>query len=157
MPQKIFYVSEEDKGVIEEIEEIIREGHVKESSLSSIIINALRRYIQDAKNKQRGMKEEQLEVGDKNDQNSIKKIIFTGKKLAFLDAISREKQVQYSIYQSSKNHYLLYIIEQSKERDYWKSWHILYSSLEEVVNVPDELIVEAKENLEDDKIIYLYI
>lgn len=154
MGQKTIYVKEEDQEVFDEIERLISKGFVEEESLSSIVVIALKGYIQNEENKRRGMHEEELEVGDENEPETLKKIIFTGKKIACLKSMKGKEKKKFIIYHASKDNYLLYVREWPENRC-CNSWYAIYSSLDEVNNVPDELIEQAKKNLADEKIIYL--
>lgn len=155
MPQKTFYVKEDDQDIFDELEEAIRKGWVQEESISGVIVTALRWYLQDLKEKRKGFREEELEVGDENEPDTIKKIIFTGKKLASLDRMNQEEGRSWSLYQCKKDNFLLHVTEKTVPQGIGNSYYQVFSSLEEVNGVPDTLMEKAKKQLQDEKIIYL--
>lgn len=114
MPNKTIYVKDEDVQLFEEAEKLGGD------SLSSVIAEALRRFVATKKAEQQGMKECNLTVGILRSQgdDDIRQIRFVGRKLAeatvYFGQTSdrRDRGTDYKIYQTQAGKILVW----------WEKW-----------------------------------
>jgi len=114
MPNKTIYVREEDLPVFEEAEKLGGD------SLSAVIAQAVKRFVQVKRAEVQGMKEHALTVGALRSQGAddTRKVRFVGRKLAEADVYHgqtsdrRDRGTVYQIYQTKAGKILVW----------WKRW-----------------------------------
>ena len=114
MPNKTIYVKDEDLNLFEEAEKLGGE------SLSGVIAEALRRFVDVKKSEAQGLQEFTLSVGTwrfRGDDN-LRKVRFTGRLLAEAEVLTgqtsdrRDRGTDYKIYQTQAGKVLVW----------WKNW-----------------------------------
>ena len=114
MPNKTIYVREEDVSLFEEAEKLCGD------SLSSVIAEALRRFVATKKAEQQGMKEHTLPVGVLRSQGAddVRTVRFVGRLLAEAEVFTgqtsdrRDRGTYYRIYQTQAGKILVW----------WNTW-----------------------------------
>jgi|LSQX01.2.fsa_nt_gb hypothetical protein len=114
MPNKTIYVKDEDLGLFEEAEKLGGE------SLSGVIAEALRRFVDVKRAEQQGMQEHTIEVGIFRDQGAddTRKVRFIGRLLAedeiYTGQMSdrRDRGTEFKIYQTKAGKILIT----------WRNW-----------------------------------
>ena len=114
MPNKTIYVREEDVSLFEEAEKLGGD------SLSSVIAEALRRFVATKKAEQQGMQEHTLPVGVLRSQGAddTRKVRFVGRLLAEAEVFTgqtsdrRDRGTYYRIYQTQAGKILVW----------WNTW-----------------------------------
>lgn len=114
MANKTIYVKDEDLQVFEEAEKLGGD------SLSSIIAEALRRFVATKKAEQQGMQEYTLEVGVFSDEgaDNVRKVRFVGRKLAGQTAYTGQTSSQ----DDRGTNYAIYQTKAGKIIIHWESW-----------------------------------
>ena len=160
------YISEKDAPIFERAKELLGED-----SLSRMVGEAVRRFVEQEEKRQQGFESIELEIGTSynnfNQDDDITTIRFTGRELAshtstFGETSSGDDRgTTYTIYQTAKGQFLLH--EENYSRWQNESNHSQYEvypdlkKLEEDADVPKSLIQKAKEALGEDAVIDLDI
>ena len=140
MPNKTIYVKDEDLGLFEEAERLGGD------SLSSVIAEALRRFVATKKAEQQGMREHALTVGVLRSQGAddVRKVRFVGRLLAEAEVLTgqtsdrRDRGIYYRIYQTRAGKVLVWW-------EKWSCWEgesdlLEYAVLDALPDYNDEVV-----------------
>lgn len=161
MATKTIYVKDEDLPIFERAQEL------GGNSLSRIIVEALRRYIEVEEAKAEGFREIIISVGHTkmaDDAREWRKVKFTGKLLAEADRDAPFAPADYKVYLTQKGNLLLYMVlgpmvpRESEESDEAEKdeqhLYFTYDSFDELRNaqIPAEILADVARKLGQDYI-----
>ncbi|MBO8160606.1 MAG: hypothetical protein H0Z24_03135 [Thermosipho sp. (in: Bacteria)] len=162
MPRKTIYVSEEDLPIFEKAEKL------GDNSLSAVIAEALKRFVEVKEAEAKGFSEITLGIravkGEMGVPCNLHTVKFIGRELARgcdKSDLLGSRGVDYVIYQTRKGKILLYVNQwsmQNGEAD--KGYYKIFDTLEELqknADVPTEVVKDAAKALEQEITEYLDI
>jgi len=155
MPRKNFYLSDADAEIYEKAKEYVGE------SLSGFIVDSLRRLVQEREDKDKELTEVRLWIGEQDRKLDIKTgeyVKFRGRLLGTGLFVHVDIEVEYELYETRKNNFLLYMVETKMGVTVTSSYKT-YKDYAEVLNLklPAKLLNEAEAKLKDFKCIELDI
>ena len=117
MPNKTIYVKDEDLQIFEEAEKLGGD------SLSSIIAEALRRFVATKRAEQQGMQEYTLSVGVLHSQGAdTRKVRFVGRLLAEAEVLTDQTSSSRSSRDDRGTDYKIYQTQAGRVLVWWKRW-----------------------------------
>ena len=118
MPNKTIYVRDEDVSLFEEAEKLGGD------SLSSVIAEALRRFVATKKAEQQGMQEYTLSVGVLRSQgdDDTRKVRFVGRLLAEAEVLTDHQTSSRSSRDDRGTDYKIYQTQAGRVLVWWKRW-----------------------------------
>jgi|LSQX01.1.fsa_nt_gb hypothetical protein len=117
MPNKTIYVKDEDLQIFEEAEKLGGD------SLSGIIAEALRRFVDVKRAEQQGMQEYTLSVGVLRSQGAdTRKVRFVGRLLAEAEVLTDQTSSSRSSRDDRGTDYKIYQTQAGKILVWWKRW-----------------------------------
>lgn len=147
MPKKNFYLSEGDIKIYERAKEYAGE------SLSAVIVDGLKQFVQKKEDDATGMQEISLLIGRENfyaQEAHFEGIKFTGKKIVNItyDGYQDTKKASFSVYFTRKGKVLVYE-EYIRDDGEVNSRYELFNSVNEFMSAgyPSDLICSALKNM----------
>lgn len=117
MPNKTIYVKDEDLQVFEEAEKLGGD------SLSAVIAQAVKRFVQVKRAEQQGMQEYTLSVGVLRSQGAdTRKVRFVGRLLAEAEVLTDQTSSSRSSRDDRGTDYKIYQTQAGKILVWWKRW-----------------------------------
>lgn len=156
MPRKNFYLADADVPIYEKAKEYVGD------SLSSFIVDALKKLVQEREDRGKDLVEIRLWTGREDhewDLHSGEYIKFTGRLLATGDNEIAEYSYNYQLYETRKGGFLLYTKSYSERERATESSYRTFKDYIEVtkLQLPSRLFQEAEAKLKDFKCVELDI